>query len=109
MSKGPRPHSGHRHHRRRGSRTRQPGGAVRDYTRELEHALDVARHQLLVMREVYPALDYCARVYYCVRCRHIDIAAAPADDLPSDYACPACERPQEALSPVLDVQGVRAA
>lgn len=63
--------------------------------------------QLLLLRQAMPDLDYCARVYYCVRCQHVDGALAPAVDLPADYACPGCGHPQEALGPVLDLEGER--
>jgi hypothetical protein len=85
----------------------QRGGAVRDYRQDMDRLVDQLHAALVGARQRFPGDDYCARVYYCVKCRHLDGAIAPAEDLPDDYACPSCKRPQQAIGPLLDLQGVR--
>lgn len=80
---------------------------MRSYREQIEVMLDALRAQLVAARQMFPADDYCARLYYCIRCQQLDGAVAPADELPDDYACPSCKRPQEPAGPLLDLNGVR--
>ena len=61
------------------------------------------RAHLHYARAAFPALDYCARVYWCSRCQQVDGAVAPAGDLPDAYECPMCGEPQEPVSPLLGI------
>ena len=67
--------------------------------------LGEVRAHLHYARLAFPDADYCGRLYWCQPCQHLDGAVAPADELPEDYACPTCGTAQEAVSPVLDVDG----
>jgi hypothetical protein len=57
--------------------------------------------RLLAARDEYPDADYVARVFHCSTCSSIDAAVAPRDELPSNYPCPFCGRPQVPVSPLL--------
>lgn len=65
------------------------------------------RAHLVYARAAFPEHDYCGRLYWCSECQQLDAAVAPADELPDDYGCPSCHEPQEPVSPLLDLDGVR--
>lgn len=58
------------------------------------HLIDSLALRVDELRKAHPMDDYAGRIYYCGHCKSFDAAAAPADELPDDYPCSSCGRPQ---------------
>lgn len=88
-------------------RTRELWLGNRPLSDRMGMLLGELRAHLTYARAALPDADYCGRLYWCQDCHQLDGAVAPADELPDGYACPICSGPQEPVSPLLDLDGVR--
>lgn len=102
--RGPRPHSGHRNHRRRWSAGHRPpaASAVRWRTigDTLDELIDGTMANLATARRLFPDVDYAARMYLCEDCRSLNGAVAPRPELGDVYPCPSCRGSSTPLVPV---------
>ena len=98
-ARGPRPHSGHRRHRRRPPREGTSGPLKLRWTAELvDELIDRMAEGVLMAQRRYPRELYAGRIYSCPSCSTLHGCVAPAEDLVDDYPCPSCGAPQEAVT-----------
>lgn len=102
--RGPRPHSGHRKHRRRWSAGHRPPGVSvvrwRSIGETVDELIDGTMANLATARRMFPGVDYAARMYFCEGCRSLNGAVAPRQELGDEYPCPVCHATSTAMVPV---------
>lgn len=81
------------------------GRRRREQRRAAQALADTMYDEVMDMRARFPRADYVGRVFFCVRCSSLDGAVAPRRELPPNYGCLSCGRPQTAVTSLLRVRG----